>query len=86
MGQPAIALYMSDSTVKVRAKLRKMKEQEKKQTAMQSSNFTSTVSHEMRTPISTMLFFLAMVIKILQTEPFDPYEISQGIKYCQILV
>ena len=40
----------------------------------------------MRTPISTMLFFLLMVIKILQTVPSDPDEISQGIKYCQILV
>ena len=86
MGVPAVALYMKDSTIKVREKLRQMEEQEVKQTAIQSENFTSTVSHEMRTPISTMLFFLQMLLKILQAEPFNLNELPHSITCCKIMV
>ena len=51
MGVPAIELHMNNATTKVINKLRQMQEQETKQTANQTESFTSTVSHEMRTPI-----------------------------------
>jgi signal transduction histidine kinase len=37
------------------------------QIARQTESFTSTVSHEMRTPIGTVIFFLTQVIQALET-------------------
>ena len=51
LGSPAITLYISDETVKILEKLKRIKSYEKKQAANSAELFTSTVSHEMRTPI-----------------------------------
>ena len=85
MGEPAVALYMNDATGKVREKLRQLAEHEIKQTASQTESFTSTVSHEMRTPIQTMLFMLGLLLKILQAVPMDPNDIKNAINYCTII-
>ena len=62
LGVPAIALHMNDATTKVVNKLHRMLEQEKEQARILAESFTSTVSHEMRNPIQTMLFLMQMLI------------------------
>jgi signal transduction histidine kinase len=62
MGLPAIALYMNDVTVKIRNKFHRLQLKEKQQIEITTESFTSTVSHEMRTPISTIMFFIQMIL------------------------
>lgn len=40
---------------------------EEVQTQQQAENFSSVISHEMRTPILTMIFFLQQVVNWLGT-------------------
>ena len=37
---------------------------------MMRENFTSTVSHELHTPLLTIIFFLQQIIKKLSQQPF----------------
>ena len=56
-GIPAIAVFISDITKKVNQLINEKHIQERQHIAKQAENFTSTVSHEMRTPLATILFF-----------------------------
>jgi signal transduction histidine kinase len=86
MGSAAIALYMSDVTVKINDKLNRMQQKEKELMAIQTESFTSTVSHEMRTPISTLLFFVRLIMNIFDKTPFVEGSIPQCVNYCTIMM
>ena len=62
MSKPAVAVYINDITKMISEKLIKMEYLEHQQEKLQAQNFTSTISHEMQTPIETMIFFLNQVI------------------------
>ena len=85
-GRPALALYIRDKTKRVREKLYRMKRQEEYQLAQQIESFTSTISHELRTPIVTILFFLQRVISVITAEPLDRHELPEAAKYCNMIV
>ena len=53
---------MSDATKKIWAKVEKMRTQELQQQAQQAESYTATLSHEMRTPLATALFFLKSIM------------------------
>ena len=55
---------MNDATSKVNNKIEKLKRHEKKQSEMQTESFTGTVSHEMKTPIQTLIFFIKMILTL----------------------
>lgn len=76
---------MNDATTKVVNKLHLMQEQEKEQTRIQTESFTSTVSHEMRTPIQTMLFMMQMLISFFQ-KPIEVSNVPNCINYCTIMM
>ena len=72
MAVPTIAVYMSDKTNEVNENLMRVKHREQQLRSKTSESYTATISHEMRTPLETMLFFLAYVIdtlKKMQTQP-----------------
>ena len=58
LGSATIAIYINDQTEMIKKKKRKVREERERAAMQQQENFTSTVSHEMRTPLATILFFL----------------------------
>ena len=48
--------------------------------------FTSTVSHEMRTPIATMIFFLKLILDMFNAHSFDVTKIPEQVKYCNYVM
>ena len=69
MAKAAIAIYFFDVNKKIRTKLNEKITAEKVQQAKHAENFTSTVSHEMRTPLGSMLFFISLIEALLETIP-----------------
>ena len=65
MGRPATALYFRDVTQTIIENLLTMQRNEAIQTQQQTESFTSTISHEMKTPILTMIFFVNQVLSML---------------------
>lgn len=88
MGKPTIALHITERTKKVKEKLLRMMHKEEEQMTQQTENLTSIVSHEIRTPIGNMIFFLQQIINILQklAEVTRETQIQNGIYYCQIMM
>jgi len=78
VGKPVIALYIRDKTKRVHEKLLMMERKEETQMKQQVESFTSTISHEMRTPILTIIFFLQQVMEMLHSIPFDPRKIPKA--------
>ena len=58
LGQQAFAIYLSDYTKKLQAKLLSLQEGERKRYEMTASTYTSTVTHELRTPLLSVVFLL----------------------------
>ena len=76
VGKPVIALYIRDKTEHVHEKLLMMQFKEESQMKQQAESFTSTISHEMRTPILTIIFFLQQIMDMLNTIPFNENKIA----------
>ena len=55
---------MKDETKKIRNRILKMQNQEKKMQKDHSENFTSTVGHEMRTPLASILYFVKLLMEM----------------------
>ena len=64
-GRSSIAIFVTDASKKVRASIKDLHNQEKKQRAMQAENFTAVVSHELRTPLGSILFFIDHVHRFI---------------------
>ena len=58
MEQPAIAVYFQDMTAYVEQLSLQKQILDEKSKAQNLQNFTSTISHEFRTPLGTSLMFL----------------------------
>ena len=84
-GRPAIALIFNDYTDKLRQKLLRQKHQEEIQDARNSETFSSTISHEMRTPIGQCIFFVKVVISILSEANFPVERIPEIVSNCQLI-
>ena len=69
MAQAAIAIFFSDVTKKIKTIMKEKMTAEKVQQAKNAENFTSTVSHEMRTPLGSMLFFIGLIENLLEAMP-----------------
>ena len=67
LGKISIAIFLTDASDKVRLKAMKMLLKHKKELAKQAENFTSTVSHEMQTPLGSILFFIGQLEKIIDS-------------------
>ena len=86
MGVSVIALYMSNYSNKVDEKLSHLERQEKKQLNNTRESLTSTVSHEMRTPIGSMMFFVSEIIDCLERVPNPTPDILEAIKFCKLVM
>ena len=56
-GKNAIVILIRDVSKKINQKLLNIKDREEKVERRQAENFSSTVSHEMRTPLGSILYF-----------------------------
>jgi len=72
LGKPAEAIFISDCTKKVRSTILQKQKQEQANIAQQTESFTSTVSHEMRTPLGSSVFFVKQIIALLSDLDVDP--------------
>ena len=62
-------IFLSDVTKKIIQKIQGMQRKESLQVERQTESFTATVSHEMRTPIATSIFFITMILKFVSEVP-----------------
>ena len=62
---PATAIYIRDVTKKIERLFQDLVHQEEKIKSLQSITFTSSLSHEMRTPLASLLFFLKHVMAMV---------------------
>ena len=67
IGRNVIAIYMNDVTQKIYGKLNRMKLQETYIKEVQTESFTSTMSHEMRTPLLSCIFFIQQLLVALES-------------------
>ena len=90
MGRPSVALYIQDTTKRVEKQLMQMKEYEEKQVLRQAETLTSMVSHELQTPILTIIFFIRQILAILnmmdQQDPQMQLQQQQSVQYCEIVL
>ena len=84
IGIPAVAVYVRNRTKKVREKLHSLLRREEIHSRQQAENFSSVISHEMRTPLLNIIFFLKRVLGMLGKERFNKNMIIQCTQYCQM--
>lgn len=56
-GRRAIAIYIRDQTLKIKSRLHHHELEERHRTSQQAESYTSTVSHELKTPVQSVIFF-----------------------------
>ena len=82
LGEPALVFFIKDYTKKIKSKLLQMEMQEQVHIDRQVENFTATVSHEMRNPVATSLFFLAHVLKAMMQSSINP----TAVRYTKLVI
>ena len=65
LGKRANVIFMSDVTKKVHSRINEVALEEVAQQAQLSENFTQTVSHEMKTPLASILFFVKALQRLV---------------------
>lgn len=99
-GKPAIVVQASDVSEKLHQKIIQLQRKELHAKTKQTEFYLATVSHEMRTPLLSVIFLLKQVISILnkakQTiesnqrprEEMTAFskELAQAIKYCSLML
>ena len=76
-GRQATVIYIINETKKIHAKFKDIKHSQKLLQAQQQQNFTSTVSHEMRTPLGSVQFFIKRLQTLIMKERAQ-YVFSDG--------
>ena len=64
-GRQMVALYMKDRTSKLLNRIENWNRQQERLKARQTEGYTATLSHEMRTPLLNVIYFIEKVILIL---------------------
>ena len=77
-----MAIFIYDSSKKLRTNIVEKQSSEKTHIARQTESFTSTVSHEMRTPIGTAIFFVTRALSMLPFAQIDP----QIVKFLKLVI
>lgn len=80
-GWPAVSIYATDVTNKVRSKLQKIEYREKWQAATQAESYKSTINHELRTPLESIFMLTSSVLDTLEHEQELSPELVSRIKF-----
>ena len=67
-GKASIVILVRDVSEKINHRMQQIKIQEQKIEAQQAESFTATVSHEMKTPLGSILFFVKQLHTLLVIE------------------
>ena len=87
LGRPSITIYLRDVTKKINCKMEQIVEQEERTKLQQSENFKSSVSHEMRTPLNSAIFFLRQVIAMFAAYENLPADFTkEALKLCSFMM
>ena len=86
-GQQVYVVNISDVSKKFTAKILQKQSDEQYQENQQRENFTSTICHELRTPVHTIIMFMSLIIGSLQqlVEEVGPM-LQESIDYCQLSI
>ena len=82
----ALAVYMSDKTSHVRETIASMKYKEQVQRSQNDAKYQSSVSHEMRTPLLTMIFFLEQIANLLNMHKIPTNMLPEARKWCKLMM
>ena len=66
-GMPAIAIFLRDQTKKMKVSLENKKYREEKLRATQAESYSAMISHEMVTPLGSIIFFFKYIDTYLQS-------------------
>ena len=87
LGRPSTSLYIRDVTKKIMDKIEQIVHQEERVKSQQSETFTSSVSHEMRTPLNSTIFFLKQIMAMLAASKNLPKEfVTEALKLCGFMM
>ena len=65
LGKKSTVIFFSDFTKKVIGMVKEAQLRESVMQTQQAEIYTATISHEMRTPLGSALFFLRMIVQVL---------------------
>ena len=66
-GEPAIAIYIENTTHKIISKLQRISYREKLQIKKQSESYNSTINHELRAPLQSTIIILAKILSLVRS-------------------
>ena len=67
-GEPAIAIYIENTTHKIISKLQRVSYREKLQIQKQSESYNSTINHELRAPLQSTIIILASILNLVRSK------------------
>ena len=84
-GKSRVALFINDRTKKVQDKLRSMREQESFLDAQQAEGYTATISHEMHSPLESLVWFVDKIARALLAITAPNASMIQAQSYCNLV-
>ena len=85
VGESRVALFINDRTNKVSNKLHQMRKQETFLSAQQAEGYTATLSHELKAPLSTLVFFVKLILDILLAKARQDSSLKKAIGHCHMV-
>ena len=72
LGKPVVTIFFRDKTKQVENLLNQITLRKEKMKQQQAKSFSSLVSHEIRTPVNTVIFFLRLILTLILSYPELP--------------
>ena len=87
LGNPALTIFVRDKTKQVENLFTQIALREEKVKRQQAESFSSLISHETRTPLNSAVFFLRMILTLIQSYPGLPKTFEKDLqKYCSYIL
>ena len=87
MGRQSVAFTFQNVTAKIEETISSLEKQELIQTQKQMESYKSTINHEMRTPVETMIIHAKELLKILLVKQRGTQQIPErAFNLCKMII
>ena len=86
MGKAALIVHICDATKQVQVEMLSLQRHEQYLKQQQAESFTSMISHEMRAPLLSMIYFLEQIMSILIASRPACESLAQAKHYNDIMM